>query len=444
MRLVNTKIKLCMFLPYQCTALEEYLEGMASKGWLLKSIKNNYYIFKKCEPKKLKYSIDFFDKLSIFDKKNSRVALEYREYCEVAGWRYVCESGKLQVFCSDKNKEPIAIQTDETEKFKVVRKTSIYALGFQLINVLLFIFILLMQWIFQVPEFILTNNIGIFSSLVMFIFILINLTTIIHFIIWSIMAKRKLKTNNKLIYSNYKQLIIKNIFQKAYCIISLVGLIWFCIIEDSNMSGGLSIGFIIGIALCILVDMLAQRWIDKKNYSRETNIFIRIGGMALATIVMIMIINVSVIHSVFSGAYNNQQEAKAKNPSLTLMDFGFNKNDKDEYKRYNKSILASRELYWLNNGVYSLDTTIFESKYGVITRFYGDRLVEWLNSIRFDYKLQESKLPKNIKVYYCNDKKNNEDRFVLVSDNKVVELRKGFDTISNDEFLNKVYEKVLK
>jgi len=98
MRSKDTKRKLFNFLPYECRAAEEYLELMAERGWLLQSINGAILKFKKIEPKKIKYSVDVLNKISIFDPKDSDVALEYREYCKAAGWNYVCQKGKIQIF----------------------------------------------------------------------------------------------------------------------------------------------------------------------------------------------------------------------------------------------------------------------------------------------------------------------------------------------------------
>ena len=49
MKSKNMKIKNLIYLPYECSAVEEYLEQMAEKGWLLESIKGSSFKFKKTE-----------------------------------------------------------------------------------------------------------------------------------------------------------------------------------------------------------------------------------------------------------------------------------------------------------------------------------------------------------------------------------------------------------
>lgn len=125
MRSKNTKTTFFTFLPYECSAAEEYLELMVEKGWLLKSVKENFFKFKKTEEKNIKYSVDVLNKISIFHHKDSDEALEYREYCKTAGCNYICQIGKTQIFYSQKDIETISIHTDEDEKFKSVLKASL-------------------------------------------------------------------------------------------------------------------------------------------------------------------------------------------------------------------------------------------------------------------------------------------------------------------------------
>lgn len=226
MRILDTKIETFIHFPYECTALEEYLEDMAQKGWMLKSIYENIFRFKRMEPKKLKYSVD------IFNRKNTGSALEYREYCKVAGWDFVCESGKIQVFCSEEDTESISIQTDEHEKYKSVFKYSLCKLSWQVLLILCFIFNLYLQWGASAPGLPLAYNLSIFSSIAMIIFICISSMTIINFIIWNIKAKKSLRENNKLIYSNYKDVMRKSTLQKGYSLIMLVGLFGFIALDN--------------------------------------------------------------------------------------------------------------------------------------------------------------------------------------------------------------------
>ncbi len=121
-KITNYKISFNNFSPFECAAAEEYFESMSEKGWKVKSISDLFVIFEKMKPEKLNYSVDVFSGISIFDRKDSNAALEYREYCQSAGWDFICQRGSIQVFCSKSNYKTIPIHTDKTEKFKSIFK----------------------------------------------------------------------------------------------------------------------------------------------------------------------------------------------------------------------------------------------------------------------------------------------------------------------------------
>lgn len=104
----NIKITFLFYSPYECTAVEEYLENMAEDGWLLTGIKGPFFKFKKIKPQKIKYSVDVIGKISSFDSKKSDELLEYQEYCSAAGWNFICKQGKFR--CSIQKKTPSLYQ----------------------------------------------------------------------------------------------------------------------------------------------------------------------------------------------------------------------------------------------------------------------------------------------------------------------------------------------
>lgn len=109
----NTFIKLVLFKENECKALEEYLEEKALEGWILEDRNAGFFVFKKGNPAKIKYTVDIFTELKTG---------EYKEYCEASGWKYICETNKYLVFSSEEeNITPI--HTDEEVVLKKVRKS---------------------------------------------------------------------------------------------------------------------------------------------------------------------------------------------------------------------------------------------------------------------------------------------------------------------------------
>lgn len=348
------------YLPYECAAVETYLEKMAQDGWLLTATKGYYFYFKKIEPKKIKYSVDVFDKVSAFDHKDSDVALEYREYCEAAGWNYVCENGKIQIFYTEEEKEVISIHTDEEEKFKSVFKASICNVGLQFFMMLIAIFTLYMLVFMGDSSFMLASNLYIIGLLAMISTIFRTTITISSFIMWWVKAKKNIKTNKKMIHNNYKQIKIKGIIIKVYMLI-LLSMLMLSMFIDNPDTSKLNIIICGVIIIPLIIYVLIKIIVDKRQYSKDTNMMIFIGSNVV-TVVLICILMIGVcIWGITTGVMDSKIPTDKER--ITLSDFGLKENGKEVSVRFNKSMLAKREIYYCDNGVYTLESKTLESKY---------------------------------------------------------------------------------
>ncbi|MCJ7688055.1 MAG: DUF2812 domain-containing protein [Clostridiaceae bacterium] len=330
----DTKRTIFTFLPYECAAAEEYLELMAEKGWLLQSVKGIFYKFKKIEPKKIKYSVDVLHKVSIFDHKDSDIALEYREYCKAAGWNYVCQIGKIQIFYTEEDKKTISIHTDEEEKFKSVFKASLYNMGSQFFITIMCIFNLYTQLFVADGGFLLTSNIGVLSMVGMLSFILMNSIGFISFLLWVIKVRAKIKRNKGMNYSNYKHVREKNILRNAYGTIILIIFLKLLIFDNLD-SKGFNITFLIIMCIPIIIMIFVRKFINKKRYAKNINMGITIGSVIVSTYVVLML---AVGTTVFtSEALQNGLPTQKNN--LTTVDFGFiGNNDESPYINFDKSM----------------------------------------------------------------------------------------------------------
>lgn len=429
----DTKITYFIYAPYECTAVEEYLEQMAAKGWLLHGIKGPLFKFKKIIPQKIKYSVDALNKISIFDHKDPEVALEFREYCNTAGWTYICQTGKIQIFYAEEDKKVTPIHTDEDEKFKAVFKSSLYQIFNQLVIVVMMAFNIYIQS--SDTDYLLSSNSSIFLVVVMFFIIFINIIKFISFFLWVIKARRKLKENKFTPYNTYSQLRIKNIVIKTYTIVILFAIVVF-LGFDYYTSKNFSIVILILLFIFIIIPLCIQMFINKKKYSKTTNLIIAIGSY-LSSIFLLLFVVSTAISNIPTEVQQN--EWSSEKPSLTLMDFGYEENtDGDAYIDFNKSILAQRNEYSDGNKDKNLTYTIFQSNYPWAIRFHETRLVSRFNNYDINLKHTNGNLPDNIKVYSDSKKSS----FILVSENKVVNIRNHFSNISDDDFLNIVYKKL--
>ncbi|QLY80290.1 DUF2812 domain-containing protein [Clostridium intestinale] len=423
----NKKTVVFLYEAYECSALEEYFESMAESGWLIKSINRPFLRFEKIEPKKLKFSVDILNKISVYDPEDSEDALDYREYCEAAGWKYICQYKKIQVFYTEDYNSTIDIQTDEREKFKSLVKAS---MG----NVLSYLFLVLL-WVLNTKMLLegdlstpLTSNFFVFGSVGICIFIFIYSSKIISFIIWFFKARKQVKDNKSIPYNNYKQLRRKNILLNSYMVIWLGFLL---IISSDNP-------LLVLMMSVVIISVFVERYIRKKKYSRQTNITLAIGGGFAGVFIVIILVGITISTSLLSG--DNINEISKTKSNLTISDFGYKENESDFYGDYQKSILAKKANYSSNDDVNSLSYTVLNSKYPWVIELQENRITEWVGRFEEDLKIRNTSLPSNVKVY--SDEKN--EAYIFVTKNRVIDMHTNLSSIDKDEFLSVVYEKLLK
>lgn len=112
----DRKINLTGFEIYEYTALEQYLELMAKKGWFPTGIRH-YLILKKGIPQVLTYRVEILPRGSIFDPPEDPEYLdeEYRPDPEIWTWR--CGNGARTIYCALEGTPPAPQFLSETARF---------------------------------------------------------------------------------------------------------------------------------------------------------------------------------------------------------------------------------------------------------------------------------------------------------------------------------------
>jgi hypothetical protein len=147
------------------------------------------------------------------------------------------------------------------------------------------------------------------------------------------------------------------------------------------------------------------------------------------------------LNSTFGTISNNKKsEVPVENASLTIMDFGYNKNEnKNSYIEFDETILAQRTKYTYDSGYNSLEYTIFESECPLLIKLEENSLVSRYKKY-MDFKREKTSLPNNIRAYVGGSLGN---FYILVSEDKVIFIVKGTN-ISEEGFLNIAYKKLFQ
>ena len=434
MRIGNSKWVLFNLLPYEYKALENYLEEMALKGWKLKNMRGYLLKFKRIEPKKIKYSVDIMDKISFFDGKNSESALEYREYCKAAGWEFVCEREKIQIYCSESDLSNNPIHTDEEEKFNCIFKASLKHVLSSLIMILSVVYIQYITIFRSYNVNFLANDIQIFLLFILSIFIIHGVIGVVNFVIWGVKGKVALKKGDVVSYNCFKAMKVRLVLNNISILLMLSLIIYMGTSGEAYM-----LKLLVLILLAIGLLSIIMNFISRSNCKDKKTLNIIV--YVVFTIIIFIGINVLVFSEVFSKINSSDTKIEEENYPIVLNDFNDKSiNDEGKHIDEEKGILASTLYYSVKGERIDLSYDLFESDYKWTVEYVVNKKMDWLKKFNIKYIKKETNLPSEIQVY----KKEDRNTYLMFSDNKIIEINDWNEILSEDELLNKSYEKVFK
>jgi hypothetical protein len=79
---MKTKKRRMEFISfYNHTGLEKHFAKMAKKGWLIESMTNYYWTYRKIEPKDIHFCVTYYPRASDFDAVPSQKQQIFHEFC---------------------------------------------------------------------------------------------------------------------------------------------------------------------------------------------------------------------------------------------------------------------------------------------------------------------------------------------------------------------------
>lgn len=308
---MKTKRVLFMFQPLDYKAMAEYFEQMAAKGWMLKKMGSFLLTFEKCEPAALKFTVDIFPNISIFEGQGKEEALHYREFCEQSGWRFVTSFTKFQVFCAPAGENLIPIQTDAEVEQKLLKKSF---WGSELLIALLALFYLLLRWkdYVEFPYQMLFSNFQLAAYLSLPIVIIMLLLIPADFCLSLMRAKYRIRRHKPMKYRNLKQARRTAVF-----VWGMVGILMACMAAGAVSEGrtGLFLIACLPVAIGMAGGVAYRAHVEKSSSSKGGNI------AKLAVMLTAVVVLTSVLMAVLAGGSimgGREQEDSGKEAQAVL------------------------------------------------------------------------------------------------------------------------------
>ena len=180
------------FSFYNHTGIEEHFSEMAKKGWLIQSISNYYWTYRKIEPKDIHFSVSYYPRASDFDPEPSEDQQTFHDFCAHTGWQLACTWHQMQVFYNEME-SPIPLDTDpvvEVDTLHRACKKNFLPSYYFLLALSLLMGGYFIARIYFDPIGLLTSSSQLISGLAYLCLFAISLVELVTYFTWHKKAKR--------------------------------------------------------------------------------------------------------------------------------------------------------------------------------------------------------------------------------------------------------------
>ena len=285
----DTKKILCHFSFYDQVRIQEKLEEMAEKGWMVHQPGNFTWTFKRMEPKKLRFSVTYFPNGSEFDPGPTESELTKLDFCAQDGWTLAVRWGVMQIFYNE-NENAVPIETEPVAQVENVKKSMRKNVLFShLMIVALIIYYMVMQYSMfrRDPVEYLSSPLKAYQIPMWICLLLASLYELWFYFHWTHKAKKMAEEDGVF-------LPIKSNIRASYILLAFSTLLILFAFGSSKkyLIFGLCWSGIMFLIACSA--NVIKKKLRRKGVSRGTNMAVSIGSVFLLTILAIGIL-VSVI-----------------------------------------------------------------------------------------------------------------------------------------------------
>ena len=365
----DIKRELFLIAASDINAVEKHFEEMARKGWMLDSIGDYLVKYKKMKPQELKFSVELFPKLSLFDYPNKDEVVKYRNLCIDTGWNFITASHKIQVFYSDRKDNLPPIQKDNRIKQTILNKSILFEII--ILTICLPIFILSLSKLFSLDYRIFNSNISMIIAIMSPIFIVPLMVYIFSDIIWMLKARLAVKKEEPLPQSTYKQLRIRKALLFYPLLIFGISIVIGLILDllNGNITGLLRI---LPVTIGFTAGYLFKKNKNKKERTKEKNI----GFFVLVVIIALLVSNI-VIPKLYN--INESEELREGYKGLILGDFNLPSPSYTNFYRKGSIIIPKNSTYYetfRGNGEYYIRTNYIRAANSTFAKYIFDSMIE--------------------------------------------------------------------
>lgn len=352
---------------YNHTGLEEHFTTMAKKGWLIESISNFYWTYRKIEPKDLHFCVTYYPRASDFDPGPSEEQQTFHDFCAHTGWQLTCTWHQMQVFYNEKE-NPIPLETDpvlEVETLHKACKKNFLPSYFLLLALGLLMGCYFVARIFADPIGLLSDPSHLMTGTAYVCMAIISITELLSYFLWYGKAKREAQNG---VFVDTPSTAA---FQKL--IVLIVAAAFAAWVVNILLSGNTLLKWIVFLMLGYMVAIFAivngiKQGLKKLKASRGLNRALTFAACFILPFVMTALIVNITLSATRSGVLD--ADFKEHVPPLNLSDLiDANNEDGLTENRFHETILLGYRVVHQRDSKFSLEGTSSapDLKYTIVT-----------------------------------------------------------------------------
>ncbi|MBQ7777685.1 MAG: DUF2812 domain-containing protein [Oscillibacter sp.] len=264
----DTKRKLELFSFYDHSGIQQHLEQMAEKGWMLEQPGTYLWRYRRIAPQKLHFAVTYFPNASEFDPGPTEGQQILQDYCEAAGWQYVTRWAQMQIFCTA-DEDPVPLETDALTQVDTIHAAMKRA---SLPGLVIMVLLALFQLGFQCWQFLedtidfLATPSYLYMVPAWLLILLVNVYELVFYFRWHKKAKTAAETTGEFIPIRTRHGFSMAVLTLALAFVALALLLQ----ADRGMMFFMAVWFI-GMALIFLWVNSIKKTLQKMNASRGVN-----------------------------------------------------------------------------------------------------------------------------------------------------------------------------
>ena len=265
----DTKRRLELFSFYDHTGIQRHLEAMAAKGWMLETIGDYGWIYRRSAPKKLHYAVVYFPKASEFDAGLAEGQDVLQDYCAEAGWRPVAKRAQMQVYCSEAD-DPVPMETDAVTQVRTIHRAmkKNFLIGQAMFLLLaLFQLGLFLRKLRTDPIDLLSSSSNLFTAVCWGMVMLLCLTELGAYFLWYRRAKAAAERDGSFVETRSR----RGLQTGALVLVVIALLLWLASLASSPQELFIGIAALLTMALLVLLVNLIKNTMKQEKVSAGVN-----------------------------------------------------------------------------------------------------------------------------------------------------------------------------